>query len=99
MSYENRHSPCWNRRRISEYLVMPERPYGCIRQEIEIPHSHLRRIEREGKALFTIFQSCVCTFPFCDVLYLSDVVERRALSTTRNRSAEHDVNDRPILAD
>src|SRR5207247_4964005 len=78
---------------------MPERPHGCSGEEIYSPHPHLGRIEREGNTPFTFFQSCFSTFPFCDVLYLNDVIERRALSTTKNRLTELDIDDRPVLAD
>ena len=59
----------------------------------------MSRIEREGQTPFTVFQSGFCSFPFCDVLYLNDVIERCALSSTKNRHAELDIDDRTVLAD
>ena len=73
-------TPLGLRRRVAEYLIVPERPHRCISQEIEIPHTNLCRVESEIQTLFTLFQGPFGAFPFSDVLNLRDEVERRSLA-------------------
>ena len=72
--------------------------WSCLSERTDVSvrrsrsHAHLSGIERQGKAPFTVFKSGFCSSSVCDVLYLSDVIERRALSTTKNRAVELDVD-------
>jgi hypothetical protein len=52
MLHEDRRAPDPHGRRVSEYLVVPERSHGGIGDEVQIPHADAASIEREMEALF-----------------------------------------------
>src|SRR5262249_11785600 len=62
------------------------------------PDDLRHRLGQLAKLAFTVFQSGLSSGPVGDVLCLNDVIERCTLTSAKNRRAELDIDDRPVLA-